>query len=181
VENLLGDFIHAIKELKKTINLEVSIVKSNSVSPALYDSYEEYFDKVYTNEDLVSALKTADMAIASSGTVTLACALFEVPTVVCYRVSFINYFIYQTFITYTGPGSLANIVHDCSVFPELIQERSTPFNIVTHIKKWYNDIGEYRRIKALLSTTKTLISGDNLDVPSFMATIVNQTYEKKSH
>jgi lipid-A-disaccharide synthase len=184
VENLLGEFIDSIKLLKKEFKVTVSIVQSSSVKQSLYESYNKYFDKVYINDDLVLALKNADFAIAASGTVTLACALFEVPTIVCYKVSFINYFIYETFVTYTGPASLANIVHDRSVFPELIQEKSTSFNIHSQIKKWYTGSqlynAEYLRVKAILKTTSEVVRGDILNIPEYMANIINQAYEKKS-
>jgi lipid-A-disaccharide synthase len=184
VQNLLGEFIDSIQLLKKEFKVTVSIVQSSSVKQSLYESYSEFFDKVYTNDDLVLALKNADFAIAASGTVTLACALFEVPTVVCYKVSFINYFIYETFVTYTGPASLANIVHNSSVFPELIQEKSTSFNIHSQLKKWYTGSqlysAEYLRVKAILKTTSDVVRGDILNIPEYMAHIINQAYEKKS-
>lgn len=184
VKNLLSDFIESIKQLKKEMTITVSIVQSSSVNPNLYTCYNECFDKVYKNEELVAALREADFAIAASGTVTLACALFEVPTVVCYRVSLINYYIYETFVNYTGPASLANIVHNRSVFPEFIQERSTPFNIVSQIKKWYTSTEEYNseylQVKAILKTTKNVVSGDQLNIPQYMAGVINRAYEKKS-
>jgi lipid-A-disaccharide synthase len=180
VQNLLGDFIEAIKIIKKEIDINVSIVQSNSVNPNLYESFSEHFDQVYNNEDLALALKNADFAIASSGTVTLASALFEVPTIVCYRVSLINYFIYETFVNYSGPGSLANIVHNQSVFPEFIQERSTVFNIVYQIKKWYNEPEEYLKIKKILKTTRNVVRGDLFDIPQYMAKVINRAYEKKN-
>lgn len=180
---LLPEFINAIRELQKTMKLEVSIVESSSVRGELYNSFNEYFDKVYKSEELVPALKNADFAIASSGTVTLACALFEVPTIVCYRVSLMNYCIYETFVNYTGPASLANIVHNRSVFPEFIQDRATSFNIVSQVKKWYNSTrdysAEYLKVKATLKTTKDVVKGEALSVPEYMAKVISRAYEKK--
>lgn len=180
VQNLLTEFVTAIKELRKEIKIHVSIVQSSTVDKKIYESFKESFDTVYRNEELVHALKIADFAIAASGTVTLACALFEVPTIVCYRVSFINYFIYETFVNYTGPASLANIVHNRSVFPEFIQEQSTSFNIVSQIKKWYHSEEEYLKVKAILKTTKDVVRGDEINVSHYMAQVIKQTYEKKS-
>ncbi len=180
VQNLLTEFVTAIKQLRKEIKIHVSIVQSSTVDKKIYESFKESFDTVYRNEELVHALKIADFAIAASGTVTLACALFEVPTIVCYRVSFINYFIYETFVNYAGPASLANIVHNRSVFPEFIQEQSTSFNIVSQIKKWYHSEEEYLKVKAILKTTKDVVRGDEINVSHYMAQVIKQTYEKKS-
>jgi lipid-A-disaccharide synthase len=43
--------------------------------------------------DLASALSQADVAIAKSGTVTLECAWFGVPTVAMYKTSWATYAI----------------------------------------------------------------------------------------
>jgi lipid-A-disaccharide synthase len=184
VSNLLPEFIRAISDLRKVIPIEVSIVKSTSVKEDLYQCFNEHFDKVYNNDELVVALKNADFAIASSGTVTLASALFEVPTIVCYQVSLVNYWIYEIFVNYTGPASLANIVHNRSVFPEFIQERSTSFNIVSQIKKWYNSTSEYNaeylKVKATLKTTKNVVKGEALNVPEYMANVISRAYDKKT-
>lgn len=178
VQGLLNEFTEALKILRKDIKLEVSIVKSSSVNPKLYEPFEEYFDKVYYNEELVEALKNADFAMAASGTVTLSCALFELPTIVLYKSSFLNYFIYETFVSYRGPVSLANIVHNCSVFPELLQDSATAFNIASKFNLWYHNQSEYMRVLGQLHQTKSLVGGEDLNVPQYMSSIIKKSYEK---
>lgn len=94
-----------------------------------------------------------------------------------------NYCIYETFVNYTGPASLANIVHNRSVFPEFIQDRATSFNIVSQVKKWYNSTrdysAEYLKVKATLKTTKDVVKGEALSVPEYMAKVISRAYEKK--
>jgi lipid-A-disaccharide synthase len=176
VGNLLPDFIEAIKDLKKSLNVKVSIVKSSSVDAKLYTNYDNYFDRIFTNEKLVEAIEEADFAIAASGTVTLTCALYELPTVVCYKSSLLNYFIYETFVPYKGPISLANIVHNRSVFPELIQDNVTPFNIATNIKKWYNHKDDYLELRSKLAMTKELVKGEEIKVANYISNIINESY-----
>ena len=181
VESLLAPFMESLKILKKEIPLKISIVKSSSIKEELFDSYNKYFDKIYTNEELVSALEVADFALAASGTVTLTCALFEVPTVVCYKTSLLNQFIYEVIVKYRGNISLANIIQNRTVFPELLQDQVTSYNIVSHFKFWYYNKDKYRELKSLLKETKNLVRGEGVDIPKYMADVIKNSYGKKSN
>lgn len=176
---LLPEFIKSINELKAIFPLEVSIVKSSSVAENLFAPFNQYFDKVYLNDDLVSALKNADFAMAASGTVTLTCALFEVPTVVCYKTSLLNQYIFETFVNYNWFVSLANIVQNRAVFPELLQDQVSSYNIVSHFKFWYYNEEEFRELKLRLKQTKNLVRGEGVDIPQYMANIIDNSYGKK--
>lgn len=176
---LLPEFIQSIRLLQKEFPVEVSIVKSSSVSENLYESYNQYFDKIYTSEELVTALKAADFALASSGTVTLTCALFEVPTVVCYKTSLLNQFIFEAVVRYKWFISLANIVQKRAVFPELLQDQVSSYNIVSHLKFWCNNERDYSELKEQLKQTKKLVRGEGVDVPQYIANVINYSYGKK--
>ena len=175
VKNLLPIFVEAVTQLRKQYSLKVSIVKSSSVDPKIYSSYDHMFDQTYWNEDLTKALRSNDICFAASGTVTLACALYEIPTIVTYRTSLLNEFIFHTFVPYKGPISLANIVHQNSVFPELIQDQVTPFNLVSCFHEWaYNGLSNnnLKNLWAQLATTKTLVKGESVDLPNLMAQVI---------
>lgn len=178
VKNLLPIFIEAVRELRSRHDIKVTIVKSSSVSPELYLEYEKEFDRVEWNENLTTALRHNDFCFAASGTVTLACALYEIPTLVTYKTSLLNEFIFHTFVPYKGPISLANIVHQTSVFPELIQDQVTSFNLVSWFEDWaYNDLSN-DKLKSLwekLGQTKKLIKGENLDLPQLMAQVIHSS------
>lgn len=179
VESLMPSFIDAVKTLQKEMKLQISIVKSSSVSEELYRPYNKYFHRVYKNEELVSALKEADFAFAASGTVTLTCALFEVPTIVCYKTSLLNQFIFESFVNYSWFISLANIVQNRSVFPELLQDQTSGYNIVSHFKIWYYNKEKFRETKKMLSETKNLVRGEGIDIPAYMAEVIKNSYGKK--
>lgn len=179
VESLLPVFIETIKKCKKEFPLKVSIVQSSSVPAALYEPYQEYFDQVYTNENLVDALKKSDFALAASGTVTLTCALFEVPTVVCYKTSLLNQFIYETVVSYRGHISLANIIQNKTVFPELLQDQVEAYNIVSYLRNWYYNKEDYEETRQLLKLTKVLVQGEDREIPKYMAEVIALSYEKK--
>ncbi len=179
VEGLLPIFIESIKNLKKEIPLHVSIVKSSSVPEALYAPYEKSFDQVYTNHDLTKALKNTDFAVAASGTVTLTCALYEVPTVVCYKTSLLNQLIYDAVVSYRGFISLANIVQNISIFPEFLQDSVSSYNIVSHLRNWYYNINDYKKVREQLKLTKQLVRGEAVDIPMYMSQVVKNSYGKK--
>lgn len=181
VEKLLPVFIESIKILKKEFPLKVAIVQSSSVPMDLYLPYQEHIDQVYTNEQLVEALKKSDFALASSGTVTLTCALFEVPTVVCYKTSLLNQFIYETVVSYRGFISLANIVQNKAVFPELLQDQVSSYNIVSYLRNWYYNKKDYSELAEQLKLTKVLVRGEAQETPEYMADVIAYTYENKGN
>lgn len=92
--------------------------------------------EIFKPQDLFQALDGCDYAVAASGTVTLNCAFMCVPTVVCYKVSLFNSWIFRSFIQYKGFVSLANLMLGKKVFPELLQEDCNEMMIYEHIKKW---------------------------------------------
>lgn len=78
--------------------------------------------------NLPQALAEVDVAIASTGTVTMECAFFGVPTVTLYKTSWLTYQIGKRIVTVkslTMPNLLANE----EVFPEFVQNTATPENI----------------------------------------------------
>lgn len=90
----------------------------------------------YDSEELFKVLSRATIAVAVSGTVTLNCAFMKVPTVVCYRVNNLNAWIFKSFIQYKGYVSLANLMLNKSIFPELLQEDCNQGLIFLTLKKW---------------------------------------------
>lgn len=77
---------------------------------------------------LPDALQQATVAIASTGTVTLECAYFGVPTVAIYKTSWLTYQIGKR-IVQVRFLAMPNLLADEAVFPELIQNDATGGNI----------------------------------------------------
>jgi lipid-A-disaccharide synthase len=84
--------------------------------------------------NLAEALQKADAAIASSGTVTMECAFFQVPTVVIYKTSWSTYQLGKRFIK-VSHIAMPNLLAGKSIFPELIQNRASPAGIHAEIRK----------------------------------------------
>ncbi len=78
--------------------------------------------------NLPAALAQADLAIASTGTVTLECAYFGVPTVALYKTSLLTWQIAKRIVT-VKYAAMPNLLADQEVFPEFIQNAATPDNL----------------------------------------------------
>lgn len=153
-------------------DIEVGIVRSESVKQENYQIIENY-DREWESGELFEACQWSDMAIAASGTVTLATGLFGVPTIVLYQVSLVSEMILNLLIPYDGPASLTNIVHDKMVFPELIQYQADRYNIFKYFKHWVGSPAEYDEVAKRLMQTRDLLSGDDFKVPEYMSQVIN--------
>jgi lipid-A-disaccharide synthase len=77
---------------------------------------------------LAEALTRATIAMASTGTVTLECAWFGVPTVALYRTSWPTYLVARPVVT-VSHLSMPNLLAGEVLFPEFIQHRATVANL----------------------------------------------------
>ena len=78
--------------------------------------------------DLPASLRNATLAIASTGTVTMECAWFGVPTVALYKTSWTTYEIGKRIIQ-VNFLAMPNLLAGEAIYPEFIQHAATPENI----------------------------------------------------
>jgi lipid-A-disaccharide synthase len=105
--------------------------------------------------------------------VTLITAYFSVPTIVIYKSSLLNEFIFNHLIKYQGFISLANIILGKRVFFERIQKQASSKQLVQDFKmtidqKNYNDI-----ISSIIKLPH-LLNGELHQVGQFIATDMDQ-------
>jgi lipid-A-disaccharide synthase len=99
-----------------------------------------YYEKFKTQEVLFvknqtyNLLQNAELAIVTSGTATLEAALFKVPQVVCYKSSFISFFIAKKLIKIKFI-SLVNLIANKEIVRELIQQDCTASKIAGELIK----------------------------------------------
>ena len=103
--------------------------------------------------DLPQALAQADVAIASTGTVTMECALFGVPTVTLYKTSWSTYQIGRWIVTVKSL-TMPNLLADGEVYPEFIQTAAMPENIAGAALELMQN--ESRRLKIKSQLTKII-------------------------
>ncbi len=98
-------------------------------------------------------MSIADAAIATSGTVVLEAALLNLPCVVLYKMSPINFFIAKLFVDIKF-FSLPNILANEKILPELLQSDVTHENISAEVLKILDTRADY--VKKLQSACQKL-------------------------
>ncbi len=171
---LLNIYRETLIDLKSKFNIKATLVKTSSVNPLHYTELEKLCDETTMNEDIESALKKADIALAASGTVTLICGLFEVPTTVTYQGSLFNEFVFECLIKYKGFVSLTNIIHGKELFPEYFLNRATPYNLSKSVGEWILNKEKYRYTKEELRKTNEMLLQEDVNVSHYINNVINE-------
>ncbi len=98
---------------------------------------------------LAEELSRADLAVAKSGTVTLECAFFRLPTVVMYKTGALTYAIAKSIVQVKW-AAMPNILADEEVFPEFVQERATADEVARAALELLRDPARRSKVKARL-------------------------------
>lgn len=131
LERHLPVMLGALKHIQSKLpDLQVKMVLPNAalVQQAKSLNVPEAV-KIQTG-NLPQALVRADAAIASTGTVTMECAFFGVPTVTLYKTSWLTYQIAKRIVTVKSL-TMPNLLAGEEVFPEFIQDAAMAENIAT--------------------------------------------------
>ncbi|MDD5140750.1 MAG: lipid-A-disaccharide synthase [Verrucomicrobiales bacterium] len=99
--------------------------------------------------ELPWALAETDVALASTGTVTMECAFFGVPTVTLYKTSWLTYQIARRIITVKSL-TMPNLLAGETVYPEFVQKDATPENLSRAALELLQDESRRAKIKAQL-------------------------------
>jgi lipid-A-disaccharide synthase len=100
--------------------------------------------------ELPWALAEANVAIASTGTVTMECAFFGVPTVTLYKTSWFTYEIAKRIVTVKSL-TMPNLLAGETVYPEFVQGDATPENISRASLELLQDGSRRTKIKSQLA------------------------------
>ena len=138
---------------KKTPGVQTIVVKYNNVTLNPVPAH------IKIEVSMRSAMKYGTAAISSSGTATLECALANLPTVVCYKMSYINWILFNFFgkVKYI---SIVNLIANKRIIPELIQHKMSPDNLTKKIlpylditsKKRQATIKKYKKLRKNLGS-----------------------------
>lgn len=101
--------------------------------------------------NLPDALARADVAIASTGTVTMECALFGMPTVTLYKTSRMTYEIAKRIVTVKSL-TMPNLLAGGEVYPEFVQDDATPEKIAAAALELLKNESRRLKIKSQLAT-----------------------------
>jgi lipid-A-disaccharide synthase len=108
--------------------------------------------------NLPQALAQADVAIASTGTVTVECAFFGVPTVTLYKTSWLTYQIAKHIVTVKWL-TMPNILADEEIYPEFVQGAATPDHITGAVLELMQNEPRRIQIKKRLAEVVSSLGG----------------------
>lgn len=177
VAYLLPEFLAAIKILKSKYKIKITLGRVSSVLESNYQQYLQFVDEVVDSEEIESVLSRADLCFAASGTVTLATALFELPTIVCYKANLVNEFLVRELVRYKGDISLGNIVTGEKIYPELIMAQASASNVARIATEWLENLEMYQQKVNLLKEVKHLLKGDDFNLNNYLVKEIKGAYE----
>ena len=126
--------LDAVKSLK---NYQIVIAGAPNQTAKMYDEFEAQGCKIIFGQTY-DLLSNSEAAIVTSGTATLETAILNIPEVVCYKGSWISYFIARSLIK-INYISLVNLIMDQQIVKELIQGECNPFKIREELDLLLND------------------------------------------
>jgi lipid-A-disaccharide synthase len=151
VNALLPPMLDAVAILK---DVDAFIIQAPTISSAELLTLMQRSGKIVriVPHDRGESLASADVAISSSGTATLECAIAGTPVVVVYRLSPANYWLAKRVVTLPH-FSLVNIIAGKKVVPELLQHDVNGERIARVVREMTAP-GEYERVKSELAVVR---------------------------
>ena len=131
IEKMLPNLLAGAKLLKKQLpEVQFAMPRAGTIPLELLQSKIKAsgLDIKITEGHNYDLFSVADLALATSGTVTLEAALCGLPSIIVYRTSALNAFIARRVINIPNIG-LPNIVAGRQILPELLQEDFTPATV----------------------------------------------------
>ncbi len=136
---ILIDFIKLMNKKSKEYNFVFHATDQNK------NLIKDEIKKInYNNIDVISdekikshLLSKSIFAVAKSGTVSLEICQAKVPSIIIYKMNFLNYLIVKMLVK-VKYANIINIINDEEVIPELIQNECNPkeiFNSVVYLLK----------------------------------------------
>lgn len=126
-----GVLVEAARKIRTQIAIRAVLVVPSQVLATQAQAVCPNMESVELHVgNLPGFLKRATIAIAATGSVTLECARFGLPTVALYRTSWLTYQIAKRVVT-VSYLAMPNLLANEALFPEFIQEKATPEAIGT--------------------------------------------------
>lgn len=140
IERHLPVLLSALQQIRSSLPVNAQLILPRSDLVPLARSLGAGMDGSPEPEigGLPDALRRATLALASTGTVTLECAWFGVPTLALYRTSWLTYQIGRRVIT-VKHLAMPNLLAGDTVMPEFVQGEATPENLSRAALAWLGD------------------------------------------
>ena len=149
VEKIFPASINAAGKIAEEFNMQIVINASENISERFLRHLTKNRNYTVIKGHTYDLMKYAKFGIIKSGTSTLEAALFQLPMVIVYKTSGLNYFIGKRLIKVKNVG-MPNIILNETVVPELIQSDATPKLIFEKSKEILSNPTLYESIKKKL-------------------------------
>ncbi|MFP4164340.1 MAG: lipid-A-disaccharide synthase [Chitinispirillaceae bacterium] len=173
IKHMLTPMLETAVILKQEFpQLKVSISKFSGLDESLFDQVSENDDFQFFSGPLRELLKTSHIALVTSGTASLETALFGIPQVIAYRTSALTYSIFKKLVRTPFIG-LPNIIADCCVASECIQNDVSPQIMAAKLRFLLSEPKYYKKAVDDLSTLKQRLGDSN---PSYNVAEIIYSY-----
>jgi lipid-A-disaccharide synthase len=154
VRRILPTLVEATRLIRASVPRAQCIVAGVSrLDRALYDPARRLDRCAIVEDETDSVLGAADVALTASGTATVQAALHDVPMVVVYRVSPMEYRIGRRFVN-VDTFAMVNLLAGERIVPELIQDAMTPQAVAAEAVSMLTDSQRADRIRAGLAEVR---------------------------
>ena len=141
---------HSTQELSELIN---SYIRSKNISNC----------EVISDEKIKShTLKKSVFAVAKSGTVSLEICKFKIPSIIIYKMNFLNYLIVKSLVKIKY-ANIINFAAKEEIIPELLQSKCNPDNIFKTVSSY---LDEPSKIKNQVEKTQLILNKLKSKIPS---------------
>ena len=172
---ILLDFIKLMNEKSNKYNFVFHATDQNK------DLIKEKIKKINLNNiEVISdekiksqILSNSIFAVAKSGTVSLEICNARVPSIIIYKMNFINFFIIK-FLVKTKFANIINIINQKEIIPELIQGECNPKEIFRSVVYFLKNPDLMK--KQILDVNNTLIEIKSKTSSSSEAAVVVSSY-----
>ena len=123
------DFIYIFHSTKQHYQLIQNHIKLKNIKNC---------EIISDNEIKFHTLKKSVFAVAKSGTVSLEICKSKIPSIILYKMNFINYFIVRLLVKVKF-ANIINIAANEEVIPELLQSKCNAKNIFESVSEFINN------------------------------------------
>ncbi len=159
-----SDFIYVFHSIEKQkITIKNFLMKSD------LSNFEVISDEKIKNH----ILKKSIFAVAKSGTISLEISSRKIPSVIIYKINFINYLILKSLVK-VKYANILNIAAGQMIIPELLQSKCNPKEIFKFVSSFLED---QNKIKKQISNTEKVL--ENFKTKSLPTDLVSDILRNK--
>ena len=166
---ILLDFIKLMNKKYNDITYVIHSTKEYSKFIEFFVKQSELINCEIVSDDKVKShiLQKSIFAVSKSGTVSLEICNAKIPSIILYKMNFINFLIIKSLVK-TKYANIINFAADEEIIPELLQSNCNPKNIFNYVSSFLNDPNkinyQLKKIKTILDKLK--INGSSSELAS---------------